>query len=162
MLELPWIKLRWQHYTSVWHKELAYCSFLFLWLIDLINIPTYLQLYLERLSSSSYDLTDYSSYMFSSTQALSEWISVICLFVCLLFFATLIKQLVQETGYFLSTEAFYSFLHVRCLLSFTWRYFWNCDVFLMGITSQQSSVFFFQIATYVFYCKEKFLNTSEA
>lgn len=67
MLELPWIKLRWQHYASVWHKELTYRSFWFLWLIDLINIPAYLQLYLERLSSSSYNLTDYSRNMFNST-----------------------------------------------------------------------------------------------
>lgn len=75
MLELPWIKLRCQHYTSMGHKELAYRSFWFLWLIDLINIPTYLQLYLERLSSNSYDLTDYSVRswnMISSTQGSSR------------------------------------------------------------------------------------------
>lgn len=99
MLELPWIKLRCQHYTSMWQKELAYRSFWFLWLIDLINKPTYLQLYLERLSSNSYDLTDYSVRnwnMISLHRALAEWIRMIFLFVCFLFFATLVKQLVWD------------------------------------------------------------------
>lgn len=57
-----------QHYTSVWHKGFVYHSFCLLWLVDLITIPSYLQLHLKRLSSNSYHLTDYFRNMFNSIQ----------------------------------------------------------------------------------------------